>query len=122
MHLGLQMKVFTCTQDLMVDSLTLPARLHEKTKVRKVLINMLLFADDAAFVAHSEQELQSLMDRFSLACVEFNLTISLKKTTVIGQNTPAPPTISIGNYNLEVVEKFCYLGSTSTVPCHLMQS
>ena len=40
------------------------------------------------------------------------MIISLKKTTVIGQNTPAPPTISIGNYNLEVVEKFCYLGST----------
>ena len=65
-----------------------------------------------AFVAHSEHELQSLMDRFSLACEEFNLTISLKKTTVMGQNTPAPPTL--GNYNLEVIEKFCYLGSTVT--------
>ena len=41
------------------------ARLRAKTKVSKVLIRDMLFADDAAVVAHTQDELQSLMDCFS---------------------------------------------------------
>ena len=37
------------------------ARLRAKTKVREVLIRDMLFADDAAVVAHTQEELQSLM-------------------------------------------------------------
>ena len=44
------------------------ARLRAKTKVRKVLIRDMLFADDAAVVTHTQEELQSLMDCFSQAC------------------------------------------------------
>ena len=39
-----------------------------------------MFADDAAVVANTQMELQSLMDCFSQACKDFGLTISLKKT------------------------------------------
>ncbi|KAJ8349711.1 hypothetical protein SKAU_G00248410 [Synaphobranchus kaupii] len=46
----------------------------------------MLFADDAAVVTHTQQELQSLMDRFSQACKDFGLTISLKKTNILGQD------------------------------------
>ena len=56
------------------------ARLRAKTKVCKVLIRDMLFAD----------ELQSLMDCFLQACKDFGLTISLKKTNVLGQDTEAP--------------------------------
>ena len=53
------------------------ARLRAKTKVREVLIRDMLFADDAAVVAHTQEELQSLMDCFPQACKDFGLTISL---------------------------------------------
>nr|XP_032827065.1 uncharacterized protein LOC116952123 [Petromyzon marinus] len=60
--------------------------LRSKTKVRKVLIRELLFADDAALTAHTEQGLQTLIDHFANACNNFGLTISLIKTNVMGQD------------------------------------
>ena len=54
------------------------------------------------------------MDRFSHACCDFGLTISLKKTNVLGQDVDTPPVITIDNYQLEVVHEFTYLGSTIT--------
>ena len=90
------------------------ARLRAKTKVREVLIRDMLFADDAAVVAHTQDDLQSLMDCFSHACRDFGLTISLKKTNVLGQDTEAPPVISIDYYELDAVCQFTYLGSTIT--------
>ena len=63
------------------------ARLRAKKTVRKDLIRDMLFADDAAVATHTQEELQSLMDCFSQACKDFGLTISLKKTNVLGQDT-----------------------------------
>ena len=90
------------------------ARLRAKTKVCKVLIRDMLFADDAAVATHTQEELQSLMDCFSQACKDFGLTISLKKTNVLGQDTEALPVITIDNYELDAVCQFTYLGSTIT--------
>ena len=42
------------------------------------------------------------------------LTISLKKTNVLGQDTMELPAITINHYQLDVVEQFTYLGSTIT--------
>ncbi|KAI4888924.1 hypothetical protein NFI96_005934 [Prochilodus magdalenae] len=47
-------------------------RLRAKTKVRKVLIRELLFANDAALTAHTEAGLQELINCFSDACKEFS--------------------------------------------------
>ena len=88
------------------------ARLKAKTRVRETIIRDMLFADDAAVTSHTEQELQRLMDRFSQACKDFGLTISLKKTNVLSQDVDIPPVITIDNYELEVVHQFTYLGST----------
>ena len=91
------------------------SRLKAKTKIREVLIRDLLFADDAALTAHQEDHLESLMNRFSKACEDFRLTISLKKTNIMNQDTESPPSIAINNYQLEVItEEFTYLGSTVT--------
>ena len=72
----------------------------------------MLFADDAAVASHTQQELQTLMNRFSQACKDFGLTISLKKTNVMEQDTEDSPVIAIDNYELDVVHQFTYLGST----------
>ena len=90
------------------------ARLRAKTKVREVLIRDMLFADDAAVATHTQREHQSLMDRFSQACKDFGLTISLKKTNVLGQSTETPLSITIDDYELDAVHQFTYLGSTIT--------
>ena len=73
----------TCSDDRLFNL----ARLRAKTKVRKDLIRDMLFADDAAVATHTHEELLSLMDCFSQACKDFGLTISLKKTNVLGQDT-----------------------------------
>ena len=88
------------------------ARLRAKKMVRSVLIREMLFADDAALVAHTEEALQRLITRFAVACKEFGLTISLKKTNIMGQDVTEVPQIRIGDHTLEVVETFTYLGST----------
>ena len=74
----------------------------------------MLFADDAAVATHTEEELQTLMDRFSQACNDFGLTISLKKTNILAQDTEVPPHITIEDQPLDVVHQFTYLGSTIT--------
>ena len=74
----------------------------------------MLFADDAAVATHIQEELPLLMGCFSQACKDFGLTISLNKTNVLGQDTEAPPVISIHDYELDAVCKFTYLGSTIT--------
>ena len=87
-------------------------RLRANTKVCVTIIRDMLFADDAAVTSHTEQDLQCLMDRSYQACKDFGLTISLKKTNVLGQDVNTSPVITIDNYKLEVVQQFTYLGST----------
>ena len=74
----------------------------------------MLFAGDAAVATHTQEELQSLMDCFSQACKDFGLTISVKKTNVLGQGIEALPVITIDNYELDAVCQFTFLGSTIT--------
>ena len=88
------------------DRLFTLARLRAKTKVRKVIIRDMLFADDEAVATHTQEELESLMDCFSQACKDFGLTISL--------DTEASPVITIDDYELYTVCQFTYLSSTIT--------
>ena len=55
---------------------------------------------------------QQLVSRLSHACKEFGLTISIKNTNVMAQDSDHPPTISIDGHTLEAVENFTYLRST----------
>jgi hypothetical protein len=88
------------------------SRLRAKTKVRKVLIRDMLFAQDAAIASHHQPGLKRLMDRFSNSCNLFGLTISQKKTHVISQATPEPPLITM-KAELGVVYQYQYPGSTT---------
>jgi hypothetical protein len=59
-----------------------------KTLTFEAFVRELLYADDVDLVAHSEEDLQFLMDRFAASCSAFGLTISLKKTKIM--YTPSP--------------------------------
>ena len=91
-------------------------RLQAHTKTQEQLIRDLLFADDAALVAHTERALQRLTSCFAEAAQLFGLEISLKKTEVLHQTAPQeeyhPPHISIDETELNTVHKFTYLGCT----------
>ena len=89
----------------------LTSLLKAKTKIGKCKVRDFLFADDAAIATHDENSLQHLMDRFSKACQQFGLTISIKKTNVMGQQVDTPPNISIAGEQLDTVNEFTYLGS-----------
>ena len=73
-----------------------PSRPKAKTKVWETVIRDMIFADDAALVTHSEEQLQSLVDCFSRAC----MTISIKETNVMGQGVEHPPEITIDTNKL----------------------
>ena len=79
-------------------------RLQAVTKVTETVIRDLLFADDCALNASTEQEMQQEMDHFSHACDNFGLTISTKKTEVMYQPAPGKPyqdpCISVKGQNL----------------------
>ena len=91
-------------------------RFSAKSKTFQTLVREFLYADDADLVAHTEQEMQTIMDLFSNACTAFGLTISLKKTVVmfapaVGQ-AYIEPNILVQGKRLKVVDSFVYLGST----------
>ena len=65
------------------ESLFSHSRLKAKTKIRKAMVRNLLFADDAAFVSHSETGLKEMVNSFADSCAKFVLTIGLTKTEVI---------------------------------------
>lgn len=51
------------------------------------------------------------MELFYDACKHFGLTISLKKTNIVSQNTEAPSNTTIEDYEPEIVNDVTYLGS-----------
>ncbi|XP_056651255.1 uncharacterized protein LOC130453862 [Monodelphis domestica] len=67
-------------------------------------------------MAHQENHLQTIVDRFSTAIKLFGLTISLSKTEVLFQPAPRRPTnqpcITINGTQLSNVNTFKFLGST----------
>ena len=98
-------------------------RLQAKSKVQTDVVDKLLYADDLAENAKSEEKMQGAVDRMSKACDNFKLTISTKKTEVVHQSAPgkpySEPTITVNGQQLQVVEKFTYLGSTLSRAVHI---
>ena len=66
------------------------------------LFTDLLFADDCALLAHTQEALQRIVTCFANAATAFGLTISLKKTEVMSQKAPRdtyhPPSININGH------------------------
>ena len=72
----------------------------------------MLYADAANVIAHSQDELQALMDRFATANTAFGLTISIKKNEVMRQIGESQPEVYIDNQILITTYIFTYLGSS----------
>ena len=90
------------------------ARRRLKTKVSQVFLRDFLFADNAALVAHSDDDLQNLLNGFSNDCDDFGPTISLQKTKIMTQGTDVSSSLFIKDYVLETVNSFIYLGSVTS--------
>ena len=92
------------------------ARLTENTKTCELCIRELLFADDAAIVAHTLEDIKEICKHFEQAATLFGLTISTKKTVTLYQPPPGQtsigPRIEIYGTSLQPVKNFTYLGST----------
>ncbi len=88
-------------------------RLQVHIKTMELLIRELLFADDAALLAHTEAAMQRITSCFAKTAQIFGLEVSLKKTEVLHQHAPQkeyhPPSISIEQTELKVVHHFSYL-------------
>ena len=98
-------------------------RLQAKSKVQTDVVDYLLYANDLAENAKSEEKMQGAVDRMLKACDNFQLTISTKKTEVVHQPAPgkpySEPTITVNGQKLQVVDKFTYLGSTLSRAVHI---
>ena len=98
-------------------------RLQAKSKVQTDVVDKLLYADDQAENAKSEEKMQGAVDRMSKACDNFQFTISTKKTEVVHQPAPgkpySEPTITVNGQKLQIVDKFTYLGSTLSRAVHI---
>ena len=85
-------------------------RLQAHTKIKEKLIRELLFADDAALLAHSESAMQRITSSFAVAAQLYGIEVSLKKTEVLHQPAPHeeyhPPSISIEQSQLKAVHQF----------------
>ena len=90
--------------------------LQAHTKTLEQPFGDLLFADDAAIVAHTETALHHTTSCFAEAAQVFGLEVSMKKTEVLHQPSPHvvhhPPRITIGHSELKSVHQFSYLGRT----------
>ena len=90
-------------------------RLQAKTKVKSDIIKF-LFAEDCALNTTTKANMQNSVNKFSMACDNFGLTISTRKTKVkhlLAHGKPfIKPNITTKGQRLKVVEKFTDLGST----------
>ena len=85
-------------------------RLKASTKTRTVCAKELLYADDSAFIAHIETDLQAMLTDFNAAASSLGLTINVRKTEVMIQRAPdtrvPDPCILLNNEPLKVVQHF----------------
>ena len=71
-------------------------RLRANTKTRgELCIRELLFADDAAIVAHTLEDIKEICKHFEQAATLFGLTISIKKTVTLYQPPPGQTSTSL---------------------------
>ncbi|XP_068703865.1 uncharacterized protein [Montipora foliosa] len=69
------------------------AQFKAKSKTSIKIVTEMLYADDSALVAHSVEDMQSLVEKFERAASQFSLQINIKKT--VSLSTTKVPIINI---------------------------
>ena len=85
---------------------------HTKTSIHQVI--ELQYADDVAFISHTPQSMQHILDVFSNIYRALGLQINARKTEVMFCNTDPNqdgPIFSLDGTQLQNVTNFKYLGS-----------
>ncbi|KAF0761648.1 Retrovirus-related Pol polyprotein LINE-1 [Aphis craccivora] len=84
-------------------------------KINGMLVQMLRFADDIAFIAESEEVLGNMLTKMNDSCKEYKMKINKSKTKIsICSKQELLSNITIENEKLETVQCFTYLGSKIT--------
>lgn len=83
------------------------------------MVGDILFADDCAFVDHNHVNMQNIFNAFSDACKPFGHTISISNSELLyqpipDQYPPILPSVFANGKQLEMVDKFTYLGSVTS--------
>ena len=83
-----------------------------------VKILLLLYADDIVLFGKTPDELQKSLDILEAYCDRWNLTVNIAKTKVVvfqkGGRLPAQLQFTFKGSNIEIVNKFWYLGIVFT--------
>ncbi|BHF68168.1 hypothetical protein SprV_0301120000 [Sparganum proliferum] len=92
-------------------------RMMARTRLSTPTVYDLPFADDCELNSTIEMDMQRSMDVLAAGCANFGLTINAGKTLVMHQPSPntqhcPPPRITVDGYQLKIVDKVTYLGST----------
>ena len=97
--------------------------MQAKSKVQTEVLDEFLFADDMAKGAPTEEKMQKGVAQVSDSCDSYDLKFSIKKTEVVYQPAPGKPykepIITVKGQQLQVVDKFTYLGSTLSRVVHI---
>ena len=95
------------------------AQFKAKIKTSIKIVREMLYADDSALVAHSVEDMQSLVDKFARVTSQFSLLqINIKRKECLYQppkfqlSTSLSKEINIGTEPLVKCKTFKYLGST----------
>ena len=87
------------------------------------MLDEFVFADDMAKGAPTEEKMQKGVDKVSVSCDRFDLTIGIKKTRLVYQPAPGKPykelTITVKGQQMQIVDKLTYLGSTLSRVVHI---
>ena len=91
-------------------------KLKVQSKIKKMTITEMLFADDAALCAFTEEDLQMIVTVFHETMKEFGLELSIEKTQIMMQKAhlqddQQEPNIFIDGIRLKLVHEFKYLGT-----------
>ncbi|XP_076029802.1 uncharacterized protein LOC143018328 [Oratosquilla oratoria] len=98
------------------------ARMRAKTRTSTILVVELQYADDAAFVSHTQQGLKSTLDAIVDSYTRVGLVVNTNKIEVLyqrtGHNAPVDdPNIEIDGNALKVVPHCTYLASVLSSDC-----
>ena len=89
--------------------------LKDSPLLNKIHVNHLFWADDLVLLSLNEETLQLLIDVLSKHCIQWGLTVNLKKTKIMifnkaGRLIKPKQNIMLNNIPVETTASYCYLG------------